>query len=188
MNKYTQLYEALKSLTQSADVLLTTAEVVSIEGDTCTVKVGELKVPDVRLRATKVELEKKLLITPAVGSLVLIGSLSGDLRELAVLACDSVESVQVSVGDTSATIDENGIVFNDGTLGGMVAIEKLTTKLNALKDTLNNLVTAFNSHIHTTTATIGTGPALGVIAPTTTQAQSAAEFSKIDYENEKVKQ
>lgn len=66
--------------------------------------------------------------------------------------------------------------------GGLVIIEKLTEKLNSLVDEVNALKDKFNQHIHTTTATVGTGP-VGVIAPVTSQAVSASSFDKIDYEN-----
>jgi hypothetical protein len=206
MDKATQLRNALRAFFPSTEIMFTTATVVSVQGATCTVRIDSVEVPDVRLRATKASASAYLLVTPKEGSDVLVASLSGDLRELAVIACDEIASVELStkkvkaaidaengtvtaeVDSTSMKLSKNGVIFNGGELGGMVAIEKLTAKLNALKDTLNNLVTAFNSHIHTTTATTGASTTPGIISPITTQAQSAEAFSKTDYENEKVKQ
>ena len=59
------------------------------------------------------------------------------------------------------------IVLNDGT-DYAVAYEDLKSAFDQLKSD-------FNSHIHTTTATIGVGPAVGVISPPT--ASSTADMS-----------
>lgn len=51
-----------------------------------------------------------------------------------------------------------------------------------LKSELNSLVTAYNDHIHVTTATVGTGP-VGVIAPTTstgTPPVASMDGAKVD--------
>lgn len=56
--------------------------------------------------------------------------------------------------------------INGGDNGGLINIEPLIDKINQLEDALNSHITIFNSHIHITTATVGTGPP-GVIAPTT---------------------
>ena len=56
--------------------------------------------------------------------------------------------------------------INGGDNGGLINIEPLIDKINQLEDALNSHIKIFNSHIHITTATVGTGPP-GVIAPTT---------------------
>lgn len=48
-----------------------------------------------------------------------------------------------------------------------VALENLVkAELDALKSTIDTFIGVYNGHIHVTSATIGVGPALGVIAPT----------------------
>lgn len=44
---------------------------------------------------------------------------------------------------------------------------KVQDELNAIRDSLDSLVTQYNAHIHTTTATIGASETTGVISPTT---------------------
>jgi hypothetical protein len=64
-----------------------------------------------------------------------------------------------------------------------VRFSELKSGFDTLKSDLNSLITAYNSHIHVTTATIGPGPAVGVIAPTTSTGTSSAasvDASKID--------
>ena len=120
-----------------------------------------------------------------------------------MLATDKIESAEMVIGETAAAIDAEGvrvktakmsadinkedIIFNGGELDGLVIIQKLTDKLNELKDTVNSLINAYNNHTHITTATVGTGPA-GTISPTTSKAQTAKPFKKSDYENTKIKQ
>ena len=58
-------------------------------------------------------------------------------------------------------------------------------EISALRDTVNSLVTAYNAHIHVTTATIGASPTPGVISPTTSTASPPAAVG--DVAAEKVK-
>lgn len=99
--------------------------VVSVEGTTCTVRFGSMDVSGVRLRASEASQDAQLLIVPRVDSAVIVGSLSGDLSELAVLSVDAIERIEI----------------NGGKLGGLINIEALTEKVNAL-------VEAFNGHTH----------------------------------------
>lgn len=100
--------------------------------------------------------------------------------ETRIYATDS-EGVEVF----SIKLDNNGYCTFDG-VGfddNLVAYAKLATEFNELKGKVNSLVTSYNSHIHTTTATVGATAVLGVISQTTSQAtQSSANISnsKID--------
>lgn len=140
--------------------------VSSVEGNTCTVEFGSQKVAGVRLRASTSELEQQLLVVPKAGSAVVVGSLSGDLADLAVLVVDEVERIEI----------------NGGKLGGLVNIEPLVDKLN-------ELVRSFNAHTHTIPSggvVCGEYPnAAPVSVPKT--AGSAQEFDRGDFEDETIK-
>ena len=99
--------------------------VKSVEGRTCTVTFGSMDVSGVRLRASEAENASQLLVVPKTGTAVIVGSLSGDFRQLAVLSVDQAESIMVG----------------GGKLGGLINIAALTDKLNAL-------VQSFNGHTH----------------------------------------
>lgn len=77
-----------------------------------------------------------------------------------------------SDGDTTLTAGGNVItsatetVVQDGT-DYAVQYTAMNTAFDNLKNELNALVTAYNAHIHITTATVGATPTPGVIAPTT---------------------
>lgn len=83
-----------------------TATVVSVEGQTCTVKLsGELSISDVRLKATISESQDGLLITPKVNSEVIVMSQTGKLSGLMVIKIDDVDTIQYKVADFEFIID-----------------------------------------------------------------------------------
>ena len=126
MDKYKELKERIASIAGNVPkVSLYQGTVVSTEGLTCTVRLGTLTVPGVRLRATMQNDSEELRVTPAIGSAVIVGSLSGDLNSLVLITCDKVQSITI----------------NGGSLGGLVNIQELTSALNSLVQT-------FNSHTH----------------------------------------
>lgn len=87
---------------------------------------------------------------------------------------------------SSIIIYPQSITINGDDFGGLIKIQELTDKLNKLTDDFNSFIQKYNAHIHTTTATIGPGPAVGVIAPTTSQGTTTSSFNKDDYENTNV--
>ena len=77
---------------------------------------------------------------------------------------------------------ESQVILNDGA-DNAVQFSAMQTAFDNLKSELNALVTAYNAHIHITTATVGATATPGVIAPTTTQGTApAADMSgaKVD--------
>lgn len=128
MDIYRELGNRLKSL-QPKTAILYQGVVRSVEDRTCSVEVDGLEIPDVRLRATTSTEDEELLITPAIGSGVIVGSLTGDITELIVLSIDRAET----------------ITLHGGRQGGLVLIRNLVDRLNALEDDLNSLKQALSS-------------------------------------------
>lgn len=139
-----------------------TAEVVSVSGNTCTVKSDNLEMSDVAICAIGGASGNSLVVVPKVGSAVLIADLSeGTRRDLVIVKYTEVESITI----------------NGGNLGGLVNIASLTEKLN-------DLVDKFNNHTHSV-STKGTATAqAGTAAATLNQANP---FNENDYEDEKIK-
>lgn len=125
MNEYSKLMEFLNGFGDKG-IAITQGIVKSVSGILCEVEIGSIVIPGVRLRASELDDEGEMLVTPKIGTAVTVGSLSGDLTQLVVLQVDHIES----------------IVINGGKLGGLINIEQLTDKINGLVDT-------FNSHTHT---------------------------------------
>ena len=96
------------------------------------------------------------------------------------------EGIDLAAGDTTVKMSPEGMILNGGALGGMVKIQALTDKINALID-------AFNSHTHEipsgAVAVTGSATAQANAAPVTVPAILAGHpgVSASDYENDKVK-
>lgn len=133
---------------------------ISDDGLTCSCRFGSVEVSEIRLRASLSGRDRQMLVVPRTGSAVIVGSLSGDLSSLVVLQVDEIDRV----------------VFNGGELGGLVNIEPLTEKLNALVD-------AFNGHTHQVSTS---GTAASQTGTATATMNKAAKFDKHDYEDDNI--
>ena len=163
-----RLADNIKRL-QPVNLWMTQGEVVAVDGLTCTVRIGDAEIEGVRLRASLTEREREILVVPKVGSSVTLGCLTADLNNPVVLQVDEVESITV----------------NGGQLGGLIKIQELTEKINALVD-------AFNSHTHSIPTggiqTEGTAVKQANTAPVNIPAISrkADKFNASDYEDESI--
>lgn len=128
MDSYRQLAQHLSGL-RVRKASLYQGFVQSVEGKTCTVQIDGLDVPDVRLRASTTDEDSELILVPAVGSAVIVGALSDDFGQLAILSMDKVETITI----------------HGGKQGGLVLAPSLVEKLNALEEDLNNLKQAIKS-------------------------------------------
>ena len=160
MDDYRQLQEHLRNVAGGRKTISIYQGIVkSVDGNLCEVTMGNINIPGVRLKASELDDDGLMLITPKVGSAVTIGSLSGDLTELVVLQVDHIET----------------IVINGGKLGGLINIGQLTDKIN-------ELVESFNSHTHQVTVS-HPGGTFTTVKP----MESAKTFDKGDYEDDKIK-
>lgn len=157
MDKYRELRDRLSALNKQPMTLMS-GVVKKVDGLEVVVQMGSTEVT-AQLRATAIKQDGQILMTPAVDSAVVVGSLSGDLTQLVVLAMDRCDKIEM----------KGEVVLNGGQYGGMVQVEELTSKLN-------ELVNAFNTHTHP-------HPQGQTSAPTT----GAKSFVRSDYENTKVK-
>lgn len=138
---------------------------------------------DVNLQANQ-ESTEGFVLFPAVGSYVVVGFLSEAVA--VVLLCDKIDKAVIRTGDMSLQVSEEGIILNEGTLGGLVRIQQLTDKLN-------ELINAFNSHTHEiepgSVAVTGSSTAQSNAAPVIVPAITGKHqhVSVSDYENDKVK-
>lgn len=128
MDSYRQLAQHLSGL-KARKASLYQGFVLSVEGKTCTVQIDGLDVPDVRLRASTTDEDSELILVPAVGSAVIVGALSDDFGQLALLSMDKADTITI----------------HGGKQGGLVLAPSLVEKLNALEEDLNNLKQAIKS-------------------------------------------
>ena len=178
MSKSDDIRNTLKRMEtpQNAQIFWAKVTAVDLGKETCTINLLStgLEIDEVLLSIKK----SGLVIIPKVDSQVLVCSIQNNKSLAYIISVESADIFKVRYNEE--------IVFGDGSFGGLVKIEQLTTKLNELKDSLNNFISVFNSHIHITTATVGATTAPGTIAPVTSPATNAESFNKGDYENEKI--
>ena len=110
--------------------------------------------------------------TSEKGESVVIGYLNKELAaadgEIRVFSIDSNGALQAYLfARNDGNLEVNGDADN------MVRFSELETAYNQLKDDFDALVQTFNTHIHTTTATIGSSATPGVISAPTTQGQTS---------------
>ncbi|TAD83313.1 MAG: hypothetical protein EAY75_15030 [Bacteroidetes bacterium] len=106
MDKRYKLIDALKQAVLPPETVpLLAAEVVAINGDHCTVMYNGMELSQVRLKATIGTNANQLLVEPKVGSMVLLGSLTNDLKDLVVLVVDEVQKLTYAQGGLQVVID-----------------------------------------------------------------------------------
>ena len=135
MDIYGKLKNRIQKMCQTpSDSALILAKVKNVDGQTCTVTIDDLELADVRLRAVVNDEESGIVITPTVGSFVMITDLSnGDKRDWAVVMYSEIDKIEI----------------NGGKNGGLIKIEDLVSRLNAIEDDINNLKTALSSWVPT---------------------------------------
>lgn len=126
---------------------------------------------------------------PVKGERVLVVNVNGNLFAI----CGGDNDIEVNLLDGERRIFStkdseiaSEIHFGLDTLNlngsdtNAVKYAELKTEFDKLKTSLNNLVSLFNSHIHSTTATIGASVATGVISATLPKAsQNTSDITKV---------
>lgn len=150
MDKSAEIKRALIDALGINPNLAITAEVVSIQETTCTIKlVSQLVLSDVRLCATINESSDLFVIVPQIGSEVVVMSQTGKLSGLMVIKVDAVESISYK---------KDGFEFIVDGSTGKVTLKNETCNFGAL---VSSLITEINNAIILTPS----GP--GKIGPTT---------------------
>lgn len=162
-------------------VILLTGTVKSVDADkaTCVVVIeNDVELTDVQLQSAICD---GLLITPVIDSMVTVITSTYGLPFVAQYS--DIDEFYLQVNDSSLTVKNDGnIQLNDGSFKGLVKIEELVKKINALEKLVNNFGTAFNSHLHTCAAP--GSPSTAPTVPFTEQINPVTQVS--DLENDKI--
>lgn len=106
MNKSAEIKRALIEALGMNPNLPITAEVVSVQDKTCTVKlISDLVLSDVRLCATISEEVDYFVVVPKIGSEVIMISQTGKLSGLMVIKVDAVEKIYYKKGTFEFIVD-----------------------------------------------------------------------------------
>lgn len=147
MDTYTEIRNKIRAMTVRKTPLLLTARVESVDGETCTVSIGSLKLTGVRLRSVVNGEESKLLVTPKIGSYVTAIDLSGELREVEVIGYSEIDRIGIDT-ESDICIDCHGtVIINGGENEGVPIAKEVTDKLNAIEKEINKLKTIFSSWV-----------------------------------------
>ncbi len=131
MDRVAKMAELFRQLRQPKGDIFFYATVTAITDQTCSVKITDLELTDVRLKATVSKETDMLLLTPKVGSMVVVGANHGDWRDLVVVKVDDPQRISYKHKDVSIDIDgESGkIVINEGKNGGLTITPELKDQL-----------------------------------------------------------
>jgi len=119
-----------------------------------------------------------LLFVPAIGSTILITYSTYNVPFVSQFS--ELSQVLLIAGSSQVSIVDGKLMFNDGSLGGLVEVAALVTKLNNLENLVNDLAAKFNSHTHILTLSSGTGTAAPTAAP---EATTLTPTQRADIEN-----
>jgi len=130
----------MKGLPKSGQVFFP-ATVERVDKTACTVNIDGLSVSDVRLKATTTKTDNQVLLTPTIGTNVLIGSFSGDLSNLFVLSADEIDNIEITCNgqnfmqllsqllqalSKAQVITPNGTgTFDPGTIATLTQVENM---------------------------------------------------------------
>lgn len=190
---YTEIKRRIRGMYGQHTPLLLTCKVESVDSETCTVSVGDLKLTDVRLRSVVNGEESKLLITPKTGSFVTVIDLSGELRELEVIGYSEIEAIDIETGgdinikcngDTNLDCDGT-VTLNGGDNKGLVKLQELNDNLNSIKNYISALKSAINTGLNGVGASTAASGAAGALAFEGAMAGQMINFKNM--ENDKVK-
>jgi hypothetical protein len=169
---------AIQAVTRAHIIVDGVIDAVDETAFTATVKIG-----DDTNSATYFNVPLRVLISqqasvveiPAVGTKCILSFRDGNIGRPQILACHQALKILVNC---------DNIIFNNGTLGGMVKVEDLVTKLNNLENDINSLKNVFS----TWTPVPNDGGAALKTAAGVWFGQQLTPTQKSDLENEKIKQ
>lgn len=165
MDKAAQVKALLKEIIGAVPFLPILGEVTAVSGETCSVKIASgLELTDVKLKATINGNTDYLLLTPVIGSTVMMLSNTGTLENMTVIKVDQAQKMEYAQGGLK--------ILADGT-DGKVSIKNNDT---SLKDIFEDQAT-FLQQLKVSTST---GPS-GTPLPDTIQAivQWKVKFNKL---------
>lgn len=180
------LKEAIQELTKIPDSMaMCTVKSVDEAKRTCVATtvsgVSGVELKDVMLMAS---VDDGKLLVPAVDSNVIVQW--SDKVTPYVAMYSELSKVLYVVGDNAIEISDK-VKVNGEDYGGLIKIEKLVEKINAIESKVDSHIANYNTHIHITTATVGATATPGTIAPTTSTETAIGTKTKVsDLENETI--
>lgn len=109
-----------------------TAKVTQVKGETCSIQISSgLELHGVRLKATVTEKKQKIVLTPRIGSDVIVFSQSGNLNTLFVVQINEVEKIEIIKNDMRVILEDKVCIEVGGVNLGQT-LEKLCEAMKTL--------------------------------------------------------
>lgn len=158
-----ELHRKLKAMF-AAPIQIQYAKVVEIDEEeflaTIDVEYNGLNTWFVRLQSIS-NCKQGIKIWPKIGSIVLVGRI-GNSNERLIVAYSEIDKIEWKIGEQVLVMTEDGFSINGGELGGLIKIEELVNRLNAIEDYVEDLADKFLTHYHACAAPGSpSGPPLG---------------------------
>ena len=174
-----QIRKAIQQIVGGADAgyVLCTVDSVDVSKRTCNVTAVSdftASIPDVQIMAG---VEDGMLLVPSVDSQVVICVADGCTPYVAMYS--QLDKVLFVVGDMGVMVTNDGVQINDGSLGGLIKIEDLVSKINTIEQDINTLKTVFSGW----TPVSNDGGAALKAAAAAWFAQQLSQTTKSDIEN-----
>jgi len=109
-----------------------------------------------------------LVVFPALNSFVTVGKINGDNNDTMITGYTQIDSISLDTAtalklmlanDGNMNLNVTKLVFNDGKNGGIPMVNPLSTAIMKLQQQVNQLITAFKTHVHPVSGA-ATGPTL----------------------------
>lgn len=160
-------------------------EVLSVDTDNFTCDLDPIgdgaKMLGVRLKSAVNDNGFGHVVFPKVGTTVLASLINNRPESAYVLTVDEPESVLVKTGSGGCVeLKNDGKVYLNGdSLGGLIKIDELVSRMNSVESAFNELQNVFNAHVHPTPS--GPSSVTGTLS-----TSSAGNTTKQQLENPKV--
>lgn len=177
--------EAIRTITENHQLEgVVSGTAVNVRDTLCDVeRVGAPTIYDVRLNAIDDDLQSYVTVVPKEKSNILVAVIEKLKTEAVVVRCSEVQKVLIKIGANTVVMNDDGFVFNDGDNEGVVKINELIKKLNAVEKDINNLKQA----ILTWVPTPNDGGAALKARVASWAASKIIETKKTDLEDSKIK-
>lgn len=173
--KTEEIRRALRDFTaQGVATMIGTVSEVDATERTCTLTHEDVAYYGVRLQPVTGG-SAGLLVTPKEGAMALAVRIEENDGWM-IVHTDEVETIEVKAGDTTVTINADGIVINDGTVG-MAKTDKVVEWMSKVYADLQNLTTLLS-----VTPVAGNGAPLGITFTPQTPQPNLTDFA-----NDKIK-
>jgi hypothetical protein len=176
---------ALRSLIDgriNVQTFVCTVVSVDKENDTCEVEPvnGDANLDEVRLKSIIDTTESSIIIYPKIGSTVLVSIIEDNPNVAFVTMVSEFTEIIIELGESFKMHlkPDGNLEFNEGLLGGLVKINQLVTKINALENRMGT-----HQHIYINAAAAPTPTTADAISnePITPTELSELEDTKIKH-------